>query len=113
MAVTREEEEANRRKLHGMMVERAKRKDPAERDLLQTLIAADVPVERALDLVGEETGQAIRGTLAQYAWLIRDNRMAQLPEGSEERRRLGMIADMLDPSAQDSWEFPRAGKGEV
>lgn len=80
-----------------------------ERDALKTLLALGVPYGRAISLISDETDQAIRGTLAQYAWLIRENRMIQLPEGSEERRRLGMIADMLDPSTHDIWEYP--GKG--
>lgn len=96
-------------KLNELMVKAAKRRTPEERDLLQTLLALDVPVQRALDLVVDETGQAVTGTLAQYSWLVRETRMTQFPEGSEVHRRLGMIADMLDPSVEDSWEFPPEG----
>jgi hypothetical protein len=88
-----------------MVIQLAKETPEAERDALKTLLALDVPFERAVSLVTDETSRAIRGTLAQYAWLIRDSRMPQLPEGSEARRRLGMVADMLDPSAEDTWDY--------
>ena len=87
-------------------MERAKAKPPSERDLMETLLAADVPLKRAASLIADETARAIKGELAQYAWLIRDGRMKQFPEGSEVRRRLGMIADMLDPLIKDAhWDF--------
>lgn len=98
------------RELNEMMVEFAKEKKPEERGLLQTLLALDVPVERALDLVIGETTRAVNGTLAQLAWLIRENRMNQFPEDSEVHRRLGMVADMLDPAIENAhWEFPPGG----
>lgn len=92
-------------RLHRLLVEHAKEKAPEERDLLQTLVALDVPVDQALTLVTDETSQAIKSTLASYAFLIRESRMSQFPEGSEVHRRLGMIADMLDPSGEDTWEY--------
>lgn len=92
-------------RLDGMLVEFAKEKAPEDRGLLDTLLALDVPMDRALDLVVGETSRAANGSLAQMAWLIRESRMTQFPEGSEVRRRLGMIADMLDPKGKDSWEF--------
>lgn len=92
-------------RVNAMLVESAKAKRPEDRDLLQTLLAADVPMERALDLVIGETGDAVRSVMTQYAHLIRNHRMTQFPEGSEVRRRLGMIADMLDPATASAWEY--------
>lgn len=87
-------------------IARAKEKTPEERDLLETLLAADIPMGRAVSLIIDETSQAIRGETAQLAWLIRESRMIQFPEGSEVRRRLGMIADMLDPTIEHPhWDF--------
>jgi hypothetical protein len=86
--------------------ERAKAKAPAERDLMETLLAADVPFERAVSLIADSNRQAALGTQAEFADLIRENRMPQFPKDSEVYRRLGMIADMLDPLIEgDPWKF--------
>lgn len=80
-------------------VERAKRIPPEERDLLETLLAADVPFDRAIGLVADEGAQAARGALAQYTDILRTQWVPTHPEGSEVRSRLEAFADLLDPTA--------------
>lgn len=95
-----------------IMAKSARAIPEGERDLMQTLMALGVPLDRAASLVSTEMSQAVKGSLMQYAELIREGRAARLPEGSEARRRLNMVADMLDPTTEDSWDY-RTGKEET
>lgn len=94
-----------------LLAETARETPEADRDLMQTLLAFGVSLDRAASLVSTETSRAANGALAEYADLIRKHRAARLPKGSEARRRLGMVADMLDPNTEDSWDY-KIGKEE-
>lgn len=79
-------------------VQRAKQVPPDERDLLETLLAADVPFERAISLVADEGARGARSTMAQYAEIVREHWAPKHPEGSEVRRQFDALADLLDPT---------------
>lgn len=91
-------------------VEHAKSQTPEERSLRDTLLAADVPFDRVISLIARESMRTGRAVSAEHAWFIREHRMNQFPEGSAVHRRLGMIADMLDPSIENAhWDFDPDG----
>lgn len=94
-----------------LLAETARETPEADRDLMQTLLAFGMSLDKAASLVSKEMSQAANGALAEYADLIRKHRASRLPEGSEARRRLIMVADMLDPNTEDSWDY-KIGKGE-
>lgn len=96
-------------KVSCMATKMAKKVPEEQRGLMQTLLALGVPVERAAGLVALEISNGVKGTLAQYAWMIREHRAKQFPEGSEVRRRLEMVADMIDPGCVDPWDFSLTG----
>lgn len=87
-------------------VEGARAQPPGERDLRDTLLAAGVPFERVISLLADESMRIGRTVSAEHAWFIRENRMNQFPEGTAVHRRLGMIADMLDPAIENAyWDY--------
>jgi hypothetical protein len=79
-------------------IQRAKQVPPDERDLLETLLAADIPFERAISLVADEGARGARSAMAQYAGIIREHWVPKHPEGSEVRRQFEALADLLDPA---------------
>jgi len=79
-------------------VQKAKQVPPDERDLLETLLAADVPFERAVSLVADEGARGARSAMAQYAAIVRGSWASKHPEGSEVRLQFDALADLLDPT---------------
>lgn len=53
--------------------QRAQQVPPDERNLLETLLAADAPFERAISLVATEGERAAESALAQSAEMVRED----------------------------------------
>jgi hypothetical protein len=81
-------------------IDRAKRTPSEQRDLLDTLLAADIPFDRAVSLIADERMQTGRGVRAEYADLFRTGWAPRHPEGSEARLQLEAVANALDPEAE-------------
>jgi hypothetical protein len=87
-----------------LLLENAQKTPKEQRNVLDTLLVLGVDAWEALELVGEQSLRDVRSYRIQMAQVYRI-RVRKLPDDSDKRRYVEMVADDLDPTVDSAWEW--------